>query len=163
MVYSALLLSHPRPPLLPPHVLSLPFSLSKLSCKGFQLGQKGYCCFQQLPERFAFLWDTDFLERRVREGQQVCVAEHAERRGQGGGGRGGQETHLSAFLGSSPAVCPGSVSQAWNPPGITSCSHNTPPVPGTSRPLIRSIHQPAVRKVGSSSHCTESNRVRERT
>lgn len=55
-------------------------------------------------------------------------------RGGGGGwvqGGAGLETHLRAFLGSSPAVCLGSVSRAWNPQGINSCSHNTPPVPGT--------------------------------
>lgn len=54
------------------------------------------------------------------------VAEHAEAVDREGGGRGGQETHLSAFWDPLPTVCPGSVSQAWNPPGITSCSQHSP-------------------------------------
>ena len=156
-------------PLPPRPGLSLPFSLSKLSLPrdSCNWDSRATVASSSCLSGLLFSGTLTSLKDVSGRGQQVCVAERPERRWTG---RWGQ-----AWAGNPPHCLPGITSSclSWlRESGMESTGNHlmlTPPPPpqclARSRPLVRSVHQPAVRKAGQEfslyMEVTESERGRD--
>lgn len=135
----------------PPAVLSLSFSLSKLSLQrdSCNWDSRATVASSSCLSGLLFSGTLTSLKDVSGRGQQVCVAERAERRWTGRQGQG--------WAGNPPQCLPGITSSclSWlRESGMKSTGNHLMLTQhpsqclAHSRPLVRSIHQPAVRKAG---------------